>query len=546
MEVNLDNILKSLGLKDKFDQKAQEAYAKAKEDSDDSSIFGSREKFVEHYSNEIFGNSTGDTMAFDDFVKQAQDAGFIEETEVAGFQALVDRNGDEQLSREEASNLIGTAYDSATKENKELYESVKVQPWGTGEDDCLSRIVQKHVDGVKLYSDDYNQYIEETCKLNNIDNPNNFSNQEVKLPEIKRDAVTNEIMRDDNGKLQFYSEDELKEIKGIKDNKEGVQTTKLEDGTFLRETTDENGNITKTEFLDSDKEDAEAVITIDYKYDENGKKVGFEQNNKDGYKSSGTYDDQGRKATEETTTAPGNVVHTKYEYNDDGTSKRIDTKDDGYKSETQVDKDGHDIKGSIEFPDGSTWETAYKYNDDGSCEKTIEKSDGTTSVLQIDKTGLPVSEVSTDSNGTVAEAKFVEGRETERTMTHKDGSVTHATLTKNGIITYEKKDASGELIESGKKDAYGEISSVKSERGGTISTRKYEDGSTIEWQKGGSEMGSVYKDGKSLTGSDFINWLNVDDSIKEQLTKWVQQQDSTPANSEIYNKSLELKLEAEN
>lgn len=202
-EINLDGILKAQGIKDEFDKKALEAFEKAKAQSDDPSVFESKEKFIEHYNNEIFGTNNTEKMPMDGFLQMAYEKGYLDKDDFTDLQIAVDRNGDEYLSHDESSRLLDSVYESANNSTQSRTETktVKVQPWGTGTDDCLSRIIANHVDGIKLYSEDYNQYLAKICELNGIKDPNIVFG-EVELPELERGA-DGEIQRDSDGNIKF-------------------------------------------------------------------------------------------------------------------------------------------------------------------------------------------------------------------------------------------------------------------------------------------------------------------------------------------------------
>ena len=52
-------------------------------------------------------------MPIGDFMQKAVDNGFIDEDSSAAMQDLIDRNNDGTLSKDELTELVGTAYDSA-------------------------------------------------------------------------------------------------------------------------------------------------------------------------------------------------------------------------------------------------------------------------------------------------------------------------------------------------------------------------------------------------------------------------------------------------
>lgn len=110
--INMGDILRSQGIKGEFDKKAKVSIDEAQEGAWDKSIFDNKDSFVEHYTNEIFGEGN-DSMAIGDFMQKAVDNGFIDEDSSAAMQDLIDRNNDGTLSKDELTELIGTAYDSA-------------------------------------------------------------------------------------------------------------------------------------------------------------------------------------------------------------------------------------------------------------------------------------------------------------------------------------------------------------------------------------------------------------------------------------------------
>lgn len=110
--INMGDILRSQGIKGEFDKKAKVSIDEAQEGAWDKSIFDNKDSFVEHYTNEIFGEGN-DSMAIGDFMQKAVDNGFIDEDSSAAMQDLIDRNNDGTLSKDELTELVGTAYDSA-------------------------------------------------------------------------------------------------------------------------------------------------------------------------------------------------------------------------------------------------------------------------------------------------------------------------------------------------------------------------------------------------------------------------------------------------
>lgn len=110
--INMGDILRSQGIKGEFDKKAKVSIDKAQEGAWDKSIFDNKDSFVEHYTNEIFGEGN-DSIPIGDFMQKAVDNGFIDEDSSAAMQDLIDRNNDGTLSKDELTELVGTAYDSA-------------------------------------------------------------------------------------------------------------------------------------------------------------------------------------------------------------------------------------------------------------------------------------------------------------------------------------------------------------------------------------------------------------------------------------------------
>lgn len=110
--INMGDILRSQGIKGEFDKKAKVSIDEAQEGAWDKSIFDNKDSFVEHYTNEIFGEGN-DSIPIGDFMQKAVDNGFIDEDSSAAMQDLIDRNNDGTLSKDELTELVGTAYDSA-------------------------------------------------------------------------------------------------------------------------------------------------------------------------------------------------------------------------------------------------------------------------------------------------------------------------------------------------------------------------------------------------------------------------------------------------
>lgn len=213
---NLNGILDAMGIREEFEEKAKAAFEDAKASENDKSIFESKESFIEHYNDVIMGSKDTESIPVDYFTAVATDKGYIiDNSESANkLRSLVDRDGNGELSRDESSLLLDSAYEAATvldtepiekeekkEEKKENYTTVAIDPWGQGPDDCLSRIIANHVDGIKLYSEDYNQYLAKICELNGIEDPNVVYG-EVKLPELVRDS-NGEIQRDSDGAIKF-------------------------------------------------------------------------------------------------------------------------------------------------------------------------------------------------------------------------------------------------------------------------------------------------------------------------------------------------------
>lgn len=217
--------------KDIFNQRAAEVIENEKAHNDES-VFSSRENFIEHYEEKIMQGK--DEVDLDEFMQDAIEKGYLEDDETEVFSRLADADkGDGLLNEKELASLLGAIYDGAQEasvsdtedsdtDSESVYEKIKVQPWGTGVDDCLSRIIDTHVEGIELYSSDYQQYLDELCRINDIKNPNVIWG-EVMLPEMKRDE-NNQIIKDENGKIQFYSENELNLI-NKKRSENGGSTT---------------------------------------------------------------------------------------------------------------------------------------------------------------------------------------------------------------------------------------------------------------------------------------------------------------------------------
>lgn len=228
-EFNYNIRLSALDIdKNDFNQRASEVIQSEKANADES-IFASRDSFIEHYKEEILNGKS--IVNLEELSDKAVEKGYLQEDEVEIFKRLADAdNGDGRLNTRELNSLLGAVYDGAQEymttasaatntedstpvENENntenLYEKVRIQPWGTGVDDCLSRIIQRHVDGIVLYTNDYHQYLNEMCRLNGIEDPNLVFSEDVKLPVMKKDE-NGEILRDENGNILFYSEEELK------------------------------------------------------------------------------------------------------------------------------------------------------------------------------------------------------------------------------------------------------------------------------------------------------------------------------------------------
>lgn len=217
-QYNYDARLSGLNIdKDTFNQRAHEVIENEKQNTDES-VFSSKENFVEHYEEKILGSNN--EISLDDFTQNAIEKGYLEEDESEIFARLTDGEmGDRILNKDEVTALLGAVYDGAREAQKGddgIYEKVTVQAWGTGVDDCLSRIIDNHVDGIELYSEEYNEYLSELCRINGIEDPN-VAWGEIKLPKMKRDE-NNEILKDQNGNIQFYSEDELLALKNESEN----------------------------------------------------------------------------------------------------------------------------------------------------------------------------------------------------------------------------------------------------------------------------------------------------------------------------------------
>lgn len=219
-QYNYDTRLSGLNIdKESFKKKSADFFNNEKANND-KSIFLSKENFIEHYEEKFLDNN--DTVNADALAQKAVNKGYLEEDEKETFVRLADtESGDRLLNKKELSSLLGAIYDSAQEYNAdnvkqekksidEIYEKVTIQPWGTGVDDCLSRIIQNHVGEIELYSDNYNQYLEELCRLNNIENPDIVSGSVI-LPKMKLDE-NNEIIKDENGNIQFHTQEELENL----------------------------------------------------------------------------------------------------------------------------------------------------------------------------------------------------------------------------------------------------------------------------------------------------------------------------------------------
>ena len=219
-QYNYDTRLSGLNIdKESFKKKSADFFNNEKANND-KSIFLSKENFIEHYEEKLLDNN--DTVNADALAQKAVNKGYLEEDEKETFVRLADtESGDRLLNKKELSSLLGAIYDSAQEYNAdnvkqekktidEIYEKVTIQPWGTGVDDCLSRIIQNHVGEIELYSDNYNQYLQELCRLNNIENPDIVSGSVI-LPKMKLDE-NNEIIKDENGNIQFYTQEELENL----------------------------------------------------------------------------------------------------------------------------------------------------------------------------------------------------------------------------------------------------------------------------------------------------------------------------------------------
>ena len=129
--INLNDILKSFGIKDEFVTKSKNSIKEAKEGAYDKSIFDNKEAFIEYYTDEIFDTAqrNGDdvrrsffglggvnAVGVDTFISNAMENGYLEEEDADGFQAIIDRNNDGFLDKSELNELIGTAYDAYDEE----------------------------------------------------------------------------------------------------------------------------------------------------------------------------------------------------------------------------------------------------------------------------------------------------------------------------------------------------------------------------------------------------------------------------------------------
>lgn len=464
MDINLNDLLKSLGIKDSFDTRAKEALEKEKGNVDDTSIFDSQQSFVSHYSEQIFGDK--DEVDFQDFGDNLVKSGYVENDEIVGLQALVDNNADNKLSKDEAENLLSTVYANAAPEPEaaktqtaeaqtqesdtaeELYDTVEVQPWGTGEDDCLSRIIQKHVDGIQLYTDDYHQYVAETCKLNGIEDPNLFSNKEVKLPVMKKDDK-GEILRDENGKIQFYSEEELKEMKKTGENNKPEPMSSEDakpvidgDGKvsgYSTQVFDENGNLEKELYFNSDKTFAGFTT---YKYNDNGQiasKRNFNDKSELTDATTYNYHTEGRIYSEETRDKNNEIVSTKeYAYDENGRIANIITQD---------------ANGQV------TGQEKTEYLDDGAVETTFLNENGEPTKVTV-KRDTTIETKYYEENGEIKSQNISEYNENEQkvkeTLLDKDGNNVNIYMyeyNEQGVkITEKIFDSENKLVKERKFD----------------------------------------------------------------------------------------------
>lgn len=419
--MDIKNLLNQLGITDKFNKKASEAYEKAKAEVDDASIFENKDAFLEHYTNSIFGDSTNTSIAVDDFLQKAIDGGFMSKDDADGLsnlQSISDTDGDNKVSKGEAATLYGAVYDAGkaneAKDEVPDYEEVTVQSWGTGEDDCMSRIIQKHVGDIKLYGDDYKEYVKQVCELNNIENSSIISTgSNIKLPPLKKDADGN-ILRDADGKIQVYSQDEINAAKEAKKAQEQEPT---------KEITDKDGNV---------------VAIENNEYDENGKLTKTTKTTKDGKNiSEKNFNDKGQVKTEvKYSNSEGNTgkmpITVAYKYDDNG----------NVIEEEQTDANGNKIsKNAYEYDDNGNKVKNTVYDKDGNLESTIKYNwaDGNLeSSEQYDKNGK-LKSVGTDFyNGNENKPKNIE-------LYNEDG-------TTKGFFEYEY-DENGMETKKAEKDA---------------------------------------------------------------------------------------------
>lgn len=240
----------------------QENYKKAKDkamNTEEESIFHSQEAFAEGYTDKILPNGEK-SISLQDFNNMALEQGWIEDNQDL---QTISRLGNYFNSDKDPLNITASELDKSlreiytianstqeamqadeVKETKETKETkgtvatanekmdngtktsdvknnktndygqtlVDVKPWGTGEDDCLSRIIQKYVPEIKMYSSDYNSYLTKVCQDNGIEDPDVVhTGQQITLPMMHKDADGN-IMRDEKNNIKFYSEDELKSL----------------------------------------------------------------------------------------------------------------------------------------------------------------------------------------------------------------------------------------------------------------------------------------------------------------------------------------------
>ena len=105
--------MNSLGVGDEFGQKSNDSINKAKEGAFDKDIYDNEDDFTNSYEQQILGDK--DEITNKEFIQSAIENGFLSEEDAAGFEALIDNNGDGKLSREEIRVMLRAAYNAANE-----------------------------------------------------------------------------------------------------------------------------------------------------------------------------------------------------------------------------------------------------------------------------------------------------------------------------------------------------------------------------------------------------------------------------------------------